>query len=57
MEDENGVKPLSKTDDEWGILNRKAVGQFRQWVDESVFQHVAKEVDAYNIGKKIRDSV
>ena len=22
----------------------------------SVFQHVAKEVDAYNIGEKIRDS-
>jgi hypothetical protein len=34
-------------------LNRKAVGYIRQWVDQSVFHHVAKEVDAYSPWQKL----
>jgi hypothetical protein len=43
----NGIKPDAKTDDEWNKLNRKAVGHIKQWVDQSVFHHVAKEANAY----------
>ena len=25
----------------------------RQWVDQSVFHHVAKKVDAYSLGQKL----
>lgn len=49
----NGVKPDAKTDDEWKKLNRKAVGHLRQWVDQSSFHHVAKEVDAYILWFKL----
>lgn len=49
----NGIKPDAKTDDEWKKLNRKAVGYIRQWVDQSVFHHVAKEVDAYLLWLKL----
>jgi hypothetical protein len=49
----NGIKPDAKTDDEWKKLNRKDVGHIRQWVDQSVFHHVAKEVDAYLLWLKL----
>ncbi|CAL8169104.1 unnamed protein product [Prunus armeniaca] len=38
-----GQKPAEKSDDAWSIMNRKAVRQIRQWVDQSVFHHVAQE--------------
>ncbi|KAL6328683.1 hypothetical protein AAG906_003368 [Vitis piasezkii] len=44
-----GYKPITTTEDEWKKLNRKTIGQIRQWVDQSVFHHVAKEVDAYSL--------
>jgi hypothetical protein len=49
----NGIKPDAKTDDEWKKLNKKAVGYIRQWVDQSVFHYVAKEVDAYLLWLKL----
>ena len=42
-------KPVTTTEDEWKKLNRKTIGQIRQWVDQSVFHHVAKEVDTYSL--------
>ncbi|KAL6187436.1 hypothetical protein ACLB2K_038835 [Fragaria x ananassa] len=36
-----GEKPAGKSGMEWSILNRKVVAGIRQWVDESVFDHVA----------------
>ena len=41
-----GYNPVTTTEDECKKLNRKIIGQIRQWVDQSVFHHVAKEVDA-----------
>ncbi|KAL6335550.1 hypothetical protein AAG906_030679 [Vitis piasezkii] len=46
-----GYKPVTTTEDEWKKLNRKTTGQIRQWVDQSVFHRVAKEVDAYSLWK------
>ena len=48
-----GQKPAGKSDDAWSILNRKVVGQIRQWVDQSVFHHVAQETDAYKLWTKL----
>ena len=48
-----GEKPTGKSDAEWSILNRKAVAGIRQWVDESVFHHVAQETNAYSMWKKL----
>jgi hypothetical protein len=49
----NGIKPNAKTDDELKKLNRKAIGHISQWVDQSVFHHVAKEIDAYLLWLKL----
>jgi transposase InsO family protein len=48
-----GVKPISTTNEDWNKMNRKAVGYIRQWIDQSVFHHVAKEVDAYSLWQKL----
>ena len=48
-----GYKPITTIEDEWKKLNRKTVGQIRQWVDQSVFHHVAKEADAYSLWQKL----
>ncbi|BBH02116.1 hypothetical protein Prudu_012586 [Prunus dulcis] len=48
-----GQKPAGKSDDAWSILNRKVVGQIRQWVDQSVFHHVSQETDAYKLWTKL----
>ncbi|KAL6187110.1 hypothetical protein ACLB2K_043225 [Fragaria x ananassa] len=42
-----GEKPAGKSDTKWSILNKKVVARIRQWVDESVFHHVAQETNAY----------
>ena len=46
-------KSVTTTEDEWKKLNRKTIGKIRQWVDQSVFHHVAKKVDAYNLWQKL----
>uniref|UniRef100_A0A1U7WMD9 Guanylate-binding protein 4-like n=1 Tax=Nicotiana sylvestris TaxID=4096 RepID=A0A1U7WMD9_NICSY len=38
---------------EWKKLNRKTIGQIRQWIDDSVFHHVAQETDAYALWVKL----
>ncbi|CAL2227219.1 unnamed protein product [Prunus armeniaca] len=48
-----GQKLEGKSDNAWSILSRKAVGQIRQWVDQSVFHHVAQETDAYKLWTKL----
>ncbi|CAH9105075.1 unnamed protein product [Cuscuta epithymum] len=40
---------------EWKKINRKTIGQIRQWIDHSVFHHVAQETDAYALWKKLED--
>ena len=48
-----GHKPVTTTKNELKKLNRKTIWQIRQWVDQSVFHHVAKEVDAYSLWQKL----
>ena len=48
-----GYKSVTTTEDEWKKLNRKTIRQIRQWVDQSVFHHVAKEVDSYSLCQKL----
>ena len=43
------VKPVVLTNDNWNKLNREAVGYIKQYVDQSIFHHVVKEVDAYRL--------
>ena len=49
-----GYKPVIATEDEWKKLNRKIIEKIRQWVYQSVFHHVAKEVDAYSLWQKLK---
>ena len=44
-----GVIPKPTKKEEWKKLNRKMIGQIRQWIDHSVFHHVAHETDAYSL--------
>ena len=39
-------KSSEMSDKDWAKLNRKSVGKIRQWVDNSVYQHVANETNA-----------
>lgn len=47
------IKLEKKTDDRWKKLNKKDVCHIRQWVDQSVFHHVNKDVDAYSFQMKL----
>lgn len=47
------ARPKEKTDKEWEIMNRKTVVQIRQWVDQTVFHHVAQETNAFSLWKKL----
>ncbi|CAL5350460.1 unnamed protein product [Camellia sinensis] len=49
----NGVKPPTEKDEDWKRKNRKTIGQIRQWIDHSVFHHVAQETDAYALWIKL----
>ncbi|CAH9137277.1 unnamed protein product [Cuscuta epithymum] len=43
-----GINPDPAKSTEWKKINRKTVVQIRQWIDHSVFHHVAQETDALN---------
>ena len=50
-----GKNPDPTKEGEWKKLNKKVIGQIRQWIDHSVFHHVAQEIDAYALWKKLED--
>lgn len=50
-----GVNPDLTKETEWKKLNRKTIGQIRQWIDHSVFHHVAQETDAYDLWITLED--
>ncbi|CAH9145171.1 unnamed protein product [Cuscuta epithymum] len=50
-----GINPDPANSTEWKKINRKTIGQIRQWIDHSVFHHVAQETDAYALWKKLED--
>ena len=39
-------KPSEMSNKDWAKLNKKAIGKIRQWVNNSVYQHVANETNA-----------
>ena len=49
----DAVKPEKMSDKEWIQLHRKCVGTIRQWIDQSVFHHVAKETKADVMWRKL----
>ena len=53
--DAEGRNPDPTKEAEWKKMNRKTIGQIRQWIDHSVFHHVAQETDAYTLWKKLED--
>ena len=51
---DDGKQPADITDNKkWEVMNRKTVGQIRQWVGQSVFHHEAKETNAYTLWQKL----
>ena len=44
-----GVQPTATTALEWTKSNRKTIGEIREWIDQSIFHHVAKETDAHKL--------
>ncbi|PON98554.1 Zinc finger, CCHC-type, partial [Trema orientale] len=40
------ARPKEISDEEWYVLNRRAVAKIRQWVDHSLFNYVALETNA-----------
>ena len=47
------AKPTDKSDKVWTTMFRKTVVTIRQWIDHSVFHHVAKETKADELWKKL----
>ena len=47
------AKPEGTSDANWKKINHKAIGHIREWVDDSVFHHVANETDAHELWKKL----
>ena len=57
FEGEN-AKPDDMSDVDWKKLKKKTLGVISQWVDISLYNHVAKEADPHSleeIGKHVRD--
>ncbi|VFQ98128.1 unnamed protein product [Cuscuta campestris] len=46
--------PNGKQESTWKLLNRKTVGMIRQFIDDSVFQHVAIDTNVYKLWEKLK---
>ena len=49
----NESMPTGQDESKWKILNRKAVGTIRQFVDVSVLQHISNDTNAYELWMKL----
>ncbi|CAO2822682.1 unnamed protein product [Amaranthus hypochondriacus] len=49
----NESMPTGQDESRWKILNRKAVGTIRQFVDVSVLQHISNDTNAYELWMKL----
>ncbi|KAL6218131.1 hypothetical protein ACLB2K_011348 [Fragaria x ananassa] len=47
------AKPEGTSDANWTKMSRKAIGHIREWVDDSVFHHVANETNAHELWTKL----
>ncbi|KAL6225745.1 hypothetical protein ACLB2K_004594 [Fragaria x ananassa] len=43
------AKPEETSDANWKKMNCKAISHIREWVDDSVFHHVANKTDAHEL--------
>lgn len=50
-----GAKPETIYDDVWLKMKIKTMAQIRQWIDHSVFHHVAQEQSAYALWTKLEN--
>jgi hypothetical protein len=41
------------TEEEWRVLNRKAVGMIRLYINHNIFHHVANDTNAYEMWQKL----
>ena len=48
-----GVMPTDMKREDWTKMNMKTIGHIRQWIDHSVFHHVAQETEAYQLWTKL----
>lgn len=46
-------KPDSMKDEEWRLLHRRVCGFIRQWIDDSVLNHINDETDARTLWTKL----
>ena len=51
--EEDNAKPKDKTEKKRERMNRKTIGIIQQWLDDSVFHHVANETNANVLWKKL----
>jgi hypothetical protein len=47
------AKPEEMVAANWNKWNRKAVDTIRQWLDDNVYNHVASEINEYELWKKL----
>ncbi|PKI67515.1 hypothetical protein CRG98_012099 [Punica granatum] len=49
----DSTKPKDKDDKAWERTNRKTIGLIRQWIDNSIYHHVAQETNAKDLWDKL----
>ncbi|KAB1208242.1 hypothetical protein CJ030_MR7G027345 [Morella rubra] len=53
--EDKGVKATTTQEKDWKNSNKKTIGQIRQWINHSVFHHVAQETDACTQWQKLEN--
>ena len=51
--EEYNAKSSDMSDADWKKLKKKTLGAIRQWVDISLYNHVAKETDPHTLWKNL----
>ena len=51
----DNVKSSDMSDTDWKKLKKKTLGVIRQWVDISLYNHVAKETDPHTLWKNLEN--
>ena len=52
---EDNAKSSDMSDADWKNLKKKTLGAIRQWVDISLYNHVAKETDPHTLWKNLEN--
>ena len=51
----DNAKSSDMSDADWKKLKKKTLGAIRQWVDISLYNHVAKEIDPHTLWKNLEN--